>query len=193
MMKITYLCLGTSLALIPVAALGQCVATQDCATLGYTESSCAGGNGVKCPFGNKWVCFQTKSEIKQEVEKEFCEEYGFAQTCTGANQTGGSAKACNGKYIQCDCASGYEWKDGACVEMSCVATDWVRISGWKLTTCARQSDRKFVAMCINNKCISSGQSRYPVYSTKEECEANGERDCNNQECEVCTAYGYRIY
>ena len=33
----------------------QCVATQDCAALGYTETSCENG-GIKCPFGNTWAC-----------------------------------------------------------------------------------------------------------------------------------------
>ena len=33
----------------------QCVATQDCASLGYTENSCENG-GIKCPFGNTWAC-----------------------------------------------------------------------------------------------------------------------------------------
>ena len=35
--------------------LAQCVATQDCASLGYTETSCENG-GIKCPFGDKWAC-----------------------------------------------------------------------------------------------------------------------------------------
>ena len=33
----------------------QCVATTDCASLGYTEASCPNG-GIKCPFGNTWSC-----------------------------------------------------------------------------------------------------------------------------------------
>ncbi len=41
-------------------ALAQCVATTDCATLGYTESSCPDG-GVKCPFGDKWACLSESS------------------------------------------------------------------------------------------------------------------------------------
>ncbi len=41
-------------------ALAQCVATTDCATLGYTESSCPDG-GVKCPFGDKWACLSGSS------------------------------------------------------------------------------------------------------------------------------------
>ena len=105
-MKIRFLLLGTSLSFIPQTINAQCVATQDCATLGYTETSCSGSSGVKCPFGNKWACFKSESEI--------CTELGFTLTCTGTNQTGGVGKPCNGKYSECTCASGYEWKDGSC-------------------------------------------------------------------------------
>ena len=56
MRKLTLL---TSVLLIAPFAVGnvsaQCVATQDCATLGYTETSCENG-GIKCPFGNAWAC-----------------------------------------------------------------------------------------------------------------------------------------
>ena len=105
-----FLLIGTSLSLIPTITSAQCVATQDCATLGYTETSCSGGSGVKCPFGNKWACFESDSEIKNQL----CSELGFTQTCTGTNQTGGVGKPCNGKYAECTCASGYEWKNGSC-------------------------------------------------------------------------------
>ena len=49
----------TSVLLTAPFAVGnvsaQCVATQDCASLGYTETSCENG-GIKCPFGNTWAC-----------------------------------------------------------------------------------------------------------------------------------------
>ena len=109
-MKIRFLLIGTSLSFIPQTINAQCVATQDCATLGYTETSCSGGNGVKCPFGNKWACFKSESEIKNQL----CTELGFTQTCTGTNQTGGAGKACNGKYNYCSCTDGYVWQNGAC-------------------------------------------------------------------------------
>ncbi len=102
-----FLLIGTSLSFLPQFTFAQCVATQDCATLGYTETSCSGGSGVKCPFGNKWACFKT--------DAEFCNEYGFTQTCTGENQSGGGSKACNGKYTFCNCSNDYAWKDGKCV------------------------------------------------------------------------------
>ena len=106
-MKIKFLLLGASLSFIPSLTFAQCVATQDCKTLGYTETSCNGGKGVKCPFGNLWACIKSDSE--------FCNEYGFTLSCNEANQTPGS-KACNNKYNYCNCADGYEWKNGVCKE-----------------------------------------------------------------------------
>ena len=103
-MKIRFLLIGTSLSLIPSLTSAQCVATQDCATLGYTETSCSGGSGVKCPFGNKWACFKSDSEV--------CQQYGFTLSCTGSNQTG-VGKPCNGKYSECTCTSGYIWNDSS--------------------------------------------------------------------------------
>ena len=107
-MKIRFLLIGTSLSLIPQTINAQCVATQDCATLGYTETSCSGGSGVKCPFGNKWACFKSESEWEQQ----FCDKYGFTLSCTSTNQIG-VGKACNGKYTECTCAAGYTWNDSS--------------------------------------------------------------------------------
>ncbi len=109
MTNIKFLLLGGSLSFIPTLSLAQCVATQDCATLGYTETSCNGGKGVKCPFGNKWFCFETEEEFKTRL----CPELGFTLDCSGKNQTG-SNYTCNGKYNYCNCAEGYSWKNGKC-------------------------------------------------------------------------------
>ena len=110
-MKIKFLLIGTSLSFLPLTVNAQCVVTQDCATLGYTETSCNGGKGVKCPFGNKWACLGVNEE---EVRNKLCQELGFTLTCTGTGYAGGAGSACGGKYAQCSCASGYEWKDGSC-------------------------------------------------------------------------------
>ena len=109
-MKIKFLLLGTSLSLIPQLTFAQCVATQDCETLGYTETSCNGGKGIKCPFGNKWACLTSE----EEIEQQFCDKYGFQYTCSGIGYSSGGGKTCNGKYSYCNCANGYEWKDGSC-------------------------------------------------------------------------------
>lgn len=71
----------------------QCVATQDCASLGYTEASCPNG-GLKCPFGDTWSCKECDSKYKY--------------TCTGSNESAG-ADSCGGKYSSCNCAKYYEW------------------------------------------------------------------------------------
>ncbi len=109
-MKI-YLYLSTTIISVSLATSGnawaQCVSTQDCATLGYTETSCPNG-GVKCPFGSKWFCASSEITPKQ------CTELGFTLSCTDTNQTSGGGKACNGKYNYCSCADGYEWQNGAC-------------------------------------------------------------------------------
>ena len=111
MTRFKFLLIGTSLSFLPTLSYAQCVATQDCATLGYTETSCNGGKGVKCPFGNKWACLGANED---EVRDKLCQELGFTLICTGTGYAGGAGSACGGKYTQCTCASGYEWKDGSC-------------------------------------------------------------------------------
>ena len=109
-----FLLLGTSLSFIPTLSLAQCVATQDCATLGYTETSCNGGKGVKCPFGNKWACLGANEE---ECMKIACDKLDFKYSCSGTGYIGSIGQPCDGKYMMCQCADGYEWKDGGCTSV----------------------------------------------------------------------------
>ena len=129
-----FLLIGTSMSLIPNITFAQCVATQDCETLGYTETSCNGGKGVKCPFGNKWACLPTKESIcKEEGFTLACNETGqiggdscnglykqcscdssYQYTCSGTGYSGGSGTACGGKYTSCTCTDGYEWNGSSC-------------------------------------------------------------------------------
>ena len=140
-----FLLIGTSLSFIPTLTSAQCVATQDCATLGYTETSCSGGSGVKCPFGNKWACFKSESEI--------CNDLGFTLSCTGTNQTSGVGKVCNGKYSECTCASGYNWNDSSqqC-EYTCVIGALYYADG----TCSNDyiSSKKLLGIVIYEKSAS---------------------------------------
>ena len=131
-----FLLLGTSLSFLPQALSAQCVSPiQDCYALGYTQSSCPSGKGVKCPFGNGWYCGGTAAQdcLKLGYDKD-CTGAGesgsgatcngkyqsctcdssYQYTCSGTGYSGGSGTACGGKYTKCTCASGYEWKDGSC-------------------------------------------------------------------------------
>ena len=137
MQKISFLLLGTSLSFLPQTLNAQCISPiQDCYALGYTQTSCPNGKGVKCPFGSGWYCGGTAAQdcIKLGYDKDCTAagESGSGQTCNGKYQSctcdssyqytcsgtgysGGSGAACGGKYTKCNCANGYEWKDGACI------------------------------------------------------------------------------
>ncbi len=109
---------GTMLFL-PMTVMAQsinCTPSPDCASLGYTETSCPDGAGVKCPWGNAWFCTKT------------CDELGFSYTCSGTGYAGGSGETCNGKYKSCTCASGYEWnqENGTCEEPK---AEWGKCNG----------------------------------------------------------------
>ena len=94
--NLKFLLLGTAVCLFPQYAEAQCAET-DCLKLGYTKlEKC--DNGLKCPFGEYWACPCDTS---------------YEYTCTGANEQPGTDK-CGDKYKSCNCASGYEWKDGKC-------------------------------------------------------------------------------
>ena len=110
----SYLYLSTAVAGVMMTAgagvsFAQCVTTQNCAELGYTETSCPDGTGLKCPFGDTFACTGGSSEITPEQ----CTQLGFTHTCTGTNETGGG-ELCNNKYAFCSCADGYEWSNGSC-------------------------------------------------------------------------------
>ncbi len=138
-MKIKFLLLGTSLSFIPILSFAQCVETTNCETLGYTENSCNNGKGLKCPFGEKWLCAGDENTV--------CEENGFKYTCSGTGYSGGSGDSCGGKYTQCNCKSGYKWDKGSCkkscsssYKYSCSGTGYAggagSACGGKYTQCA---------------------------------------------------------
>ena len=105
-MNFKSLLLGTSLSLIPNLTQAQCVASTDCATLGYTETSCPDGKGIRCPFGTTYACSMS--------ETKFCDKYGFKYECKGTGYASGIGQNCNNKYTSCTCTAGYEWEDGKC-------------------------------------------------------------------------------
>ena len=118
-----YLYLSTAVAGVVMTAgagvsFAQCVTTQNCAELGYTETSCPDGTGIKCPFGDTFAC--TGGSCATD-----CAELGFTYPCTGANESG-SGKSCGGKYTACTCTSPYTWSNGAC---SCPSTYKYTCSG----------------------------------------------------------------
>ena len=83
--------------LLSSVAHAECVPAPDCGELGYTAESCE-GKFVRCPF---------------DTTKLFCApcDSVYQYSCTNAGEIG-KGNSCNGKYIECGCADGYELNGG---------------------------------------------------------------------------------
>ena len=78
--------------LLSGVAHAECVPTPDCASIGYTATSCDGGF-VRCPFdASKLFCLPCDTK--------------YQYSCNEIGQTG-SGTSCQGKYENCNCVSGY--------------------------------------------------------------------------------------
>ena len=79
----------------------ECVPLPDCASIGYTATSCDGGF-VRCPFDtSKLLCIPCDTKYKY--------------TCTGDNIVGGIGSTCNKKYATCECTLGATFTLGNCI------------------------------------------------------------------------------
>ena len=79
----------------------ECTPTPDCASIGYSETSCE-GDFVRCPFDiSKLLCLPCDNDYKYD--------------CSGDNISGGSGIACGGKYTSCECSGNYTWNGSDCV------------------------------------------------------------------------------
>ena len=118
-------------------AWAQCVATKDCSTLGYKQSSCDSGKGIKCPFGEAWYCPCDASYI---------------YTCTGTNESPSSAK-CGDKYSMCNCATGTHWdsSSGSCVadRASCAIGSIYYTDGTCLSAANHQTNKTVLGIVVH--------------------------------------------
>lgn len=90
-------------------ARAECVATPDCASLGFnkSEADCP-ANALKCPWdASKLFCGDEPAVSCGEAYKYTCEEYGY---------TGGVGNPCNDLYASCECdtSNHYYWTGSAC-------------------------------------------------------------------------------
>ena len=70
----------------------ECVPQPNCASIGYTETSCE-TQAVKCPFdATKLYCLPCDSK--------------YQYSCSGVGESG-SGNSCKGKYESCTCADNY--------------------------------------------------------------------------------------
>ena len=183
-----FLLLGTSLSFLPQTLNAQCVSPiQDCYALGYTQSSCPNGKGVKCPFGSGWYCGGTAAQdcIKLGYDKdctgagesgvgETCNgkyqscscDSSYKYTCSGTGYSGGSSTACGGKYTACTCTSPYTWSGSACTcpsnyTYTCSGTGYAGGSGTacggKYTACTCASGYEWNGSSCQKQILNGAQ------------------------------------
>lgn len=90
-----YIAVSTSVLSMFMAnnSFSACAVT-DCNTLGYTESSCPDG-GIKCPFGDKWICTLKEKPLVCAPQYKYDES-----NCPSASYAL-CGNTCGDKYDEC--------------------------------------------------------------------------------------------
>ena len=159
----------TSVLLTAPFAVGnvsaQCVATQDCASLGYTETSCENG-GIKCPFGNAWACkSENNSQGNNNQDCIIGSLYYSDGTCIKEFVSG---RIPIGVVVYMDTVDNQKWimaldNAGIVVRWSTEEIDVPEITNYTIERTA-VSDLK---SCENTEAmLALGESKYPAESTK---------------------------
>ena len=123
----------------------ECVPLPDCASIGYTATSCD-GDSIKCPFDiSKLLCIPCDTKYKY--------------TCTGDNISGGVGCACNGKYASCECLG-----CGAFTNVECLQNCTVGMIYYSDKSCTNDLDSSKIAIGIvvkdNTLIMSEGGTKY---------------------------------
>ena len=163
----------------------ECTPTPDCASMGYTETSCE-GRFVRCPF---------------DTSKLFCApcDSTYQYACSGEGYLGGEGRACNNKYISCVCADGYEWDNENCISLcNSSSSDWCPVHGnCHVNCCTDGTIEPCDTRCGGSGCVSAGGTSSGISSLssgeyyfwccdRNRCDFDGcysivGRDCDNNE------------
>ena len=129
------------ISLVPFNVYGECTPAPDCASIGYTETSCE-GDFVKCPFDtSKLFCIPCDSSFKYD--------------CTGENITGGTGSACGGKYVACECRERTIFSAGDCIcDTSCKTIGNIVYADRTCSSCA-DSNKTAVGVVVHSDNNSS--------------------------------------
>ena len=113
---------GLVMGLVPVSAFAECVPVPDCASIGYTETSCD-GDSLKCPFDTTTLYGPP------------CDS-SFRFTCDGENVASAVGDACNNKYAACECIAGAIYSNGECIcDNSCGTVGNIYYSDGTCSSC----------------------------------------------------------
>ena len=155
--------IGLMIGLVPVSVFGECVPVPDCASIGYTETSCDGGS-VKCPFDTtKLKCIPCDSS--------------FRYTCSGDNIKNPLGDTCNNKYTACECIAGATFTNGKCIcDTSCNTIGNIYYSDGSCSSCniTDKTPVGIIAYKDNNKhLIISLDTSIKMTWSAEQTDTNG--------------------
>ena len=152
--KIDYLWILVSSLTMTGEVKAACTPTPDCASIGYTETSCE-GDSLKCPF---------------DISKLFCVpcDSSFKYDCSGANITGGIGTSCGGKYMSCTCSNGRTFANGVCEETAVAQNCTVGMIYYSDKSCSEDVDASKTAIGVvvkdNELVMSQRTADYMMWS-----------------------------
>ncbi len=143
--KISVIVIG----LVPFNVYGECTPTPDCASIGYTETSCD-GDSLKCPFDtSKLYCIPCDSSFKYD--------------CTGENITGGTGSACGGKYVSCECNEGTVFNNGECICDTSCSVGNIYYSDRTCSSCVVSGKTAIGIVVKDNELVMSNKKSSAMY------------------------------
>ena len=145
----------------------DCESIPSCAEMGYTQDSCSGGKGVRCPFDeSKFYCAGVK-QLPDAPEPVVTPEDWTAECADKINY-------CTAYNTECQCTaceSGYLLSDGACVPECDKSVD----------ICAAENKTFNSANCVCEACPTN----YQFNSETKACEQIA---CDTTKVEHCATY-----
>ena len=134
--------------LFPFSTHATCTPAPDCASIGYTQTSCE-TKFVKCPFDtSKLFCIPCDSSFKYD--------------CNNHNILGGIGNTCNNKFASCQCYRG-KFNNGLCPQICTVGMIY-----YSDDTCSFELDSSKTAIGIvvkDNELVMSRQTEKIAWGT----------------------------
>ena len=152
LLGVSFLLFSTSMTSIANAA---CTPTPDCASIGYTETSCE-TDYLACPFDStKLKCIPCDSSFRYD--------------CTDENTTKGIGNVCNGKYTSCICKDAQlTFHNGKCL---CLTSDClvgaIYYSDKTCSSCLHDDKNPIGVVVKNNELVMSIEKSAMKWSTDE--------------------------
>ena len=156
----------TMIGLFSFNAYAVCTPTPDCASIGYTETSCE-TDYLACPFDStKLKCIPCDSSFRYD--------------CSGDNIVGGTGSACGGKYVSCKCSVGGVFKNGACACDDSCTVGAIYYSDGTCSACVDSSKTAIGIVVKDNELVISQMRSIRMSWSSTKINVSGITEAKNQ-------------